>query len=104
MGAATVGGLALPLAIGGVAVVGAVVAAGVGVHYARRHPAKAVAIGALTLGGLALAAHASDVGVVEAAEDVGEGVLDAADWVGDVAEDAADFISDDLTDFIRDLF
>lgn len=115
---ATVGTVAA-VSLGGVAVVGAVVAAGVGVHYATRNPGKAVAIGALAIGALALADHVADTGVVEAAsdaaevagdvvegvvdfaedaadtcEDAGDFIVDAGDWLGDVAEDGVDFMLD----------
>lgn len=106
---ATVGGV-VAVACGGVVVVGAVVAAGVGVHYATRNPGKAAAIGALTIGGLALAAHISEVGVLDAAGDVAEGAGELLEGVGDVAEDMMDFAGDavdmgeDGVDFIIDLF
>jgi hypothetical protein len=111
---ATVGTVAA-VSLAGVAVAGVAVAAGVGVHYATRNPGKAVAIGALTIGGLALASHVAEVGVVEAAGDVAEGagdlfegaadavdtgedlaeaLIDTGDWVGDFAEDGVDIISD----------
>jgi hypothetical protein len=117
-GAAAVGTLAAA-SLGGVAIAGALVAAGAGVHYATRNPKKAIAIGALTLGALALADHVAEVGVLEAAGDVAEGagdlvegagdvmegvvdfgedagefLLDAGEWVGDVAEDGVDIILD----------
>jgi hypothetical protein len=88
-------------AAGGLAVVGCVAAAGVGVHYARRNPGKAVAIGALTIGGIAFASHAAEVGVVEAVDDVSEvcgdfveGCIDTAEGIADAAEDFDDAFMD----------
>jgi len=115
---ATVGTVAA-VGLAGVAVAGVVVAAGAGVHYAVRNPGKAAVIGALTVGGLALASHAAEVGVVEAAGDVAEGagdfveaaadaagdgidiaedfaedLVDTGDWVGDFADDTVDIIAE----------
>jgi len=91
---ASVGGVAA-LSLGGVAVVGAaVVAAGAGVHYATQNPGKAVAVGALTIGGLALADHIADVGVLQAAGDVAAGAGDMVEGGGELAEDAVDMLED----------
>lgn len=93
-GAAISVGSALALGLGGVAVVGAVVGAGAAVHYATRNPSKAVAIGALTIGGLVLIDHVAEVGVMEATGDVAEGVGDALESAGDFAEGAFDVAED----------
>lgn len=93
-GAAAAVGTVAAASLGGVAIAGAVVAAGAGVHYAVRNPKKAVAIGALTIGALALADHVAEVGVLEAAGDVAEGAADLVEGVGDAGEGAVDFVED----------
>eukprot|EP00933_Yihiella_yeosuensis_P001983 TRINITY_DN10325_c0_g1_i1.p1 TRINITY_DN10325_c0_g1~~TRINITY_DN10325_c0_g1_i1.p1 ORF type:complete len:335 (-),score=62.96 TRINITY_DN10325_c0_g1_i1:178-1182(-) len=121
-GAAGVAAAALPFILGGAAIAGL---GAVAVHYSRRNPMKAAAVGALTIGGLALADHVAEVGVAEAAGDVAEaagdlveGVGDAAEFVADRAEDAADALGDlhhgvsdwldgpgaDAVGFVEDLF
>eukprot|EP00418_Pyrodinium_bahamense_P000262 CAMPEP_0179016010 /NCGR_PEP_ID=MMETSP0796-20121207/3095_1 /TAXON_ID=73915 /ORGANISM="Pyrodinium bahamense, Strain pbaha01" /LENGTH=323 /DNA_ID=CAMNT_0020711679 /DNA_START=27 /DNA_END=995 /DNA_ORIENTATION=- len=84
-----------PAVLGGFAIAGAVAASAAGVHYATRKPLKAAAVGALTIGALALADHVGDVGVVAAAGDVAEGAADLVEGVrsgiGDVADGIGDF-------------
>jgi hypothetical protein len=98
-GAAAVGCIA---ATGvGLAVVGGVVAAGAAARYAMRNPGKAVAIGALTVGGLACASHVAEVGLVEAVGDVADGIGDAVEGVSEVAEatiDATEYVADAAMD------
>lgn len=113
-GAAGAGGAAIlaagyPLIIGGVAVTGVALAAGAGVHYATKNPGKAVAIGALTIAGLAAIDHVAEVGVVEAAGDLVEGAGDLVEGAGDavagagyVAEEAVE-VGEDVGEAIDDL-
>jgi len=100
-GALATAGTVAAVSLAGVAVAGAVVAAGVGVHYATRNPGKAVAIGAMTIGGLAFVSHAADVGIVEAAGDVVEGTGEFVEGIADVAEDAID-IGEDIDEALLD--
>merc|ERR1711939_999120 len=86
-GALATAGTVAAVGLTGVAVAGAVVAAGVGVHYATRNPGKAVAIGALTIGGIVFVSHAADVGIAEAADDVVIGAGDFVEGMSDAAED-----------------
>lgn len=91
-GAGGVGALAAgagPVVAGGAVVLGVAAAAGAAVHYATKNPGKAVAIGALTIGGLAFVDHVGDVGVVAAAGDLAEGAGDLVAGAGDAVETAA---------------
>eukprot|EP00929_Paragymnodinium_shiwhaense_P073169 TRINITY_DN3720_c0_g1_i1.p2 TRINITY_DN3720_c0_g1~~TRINITY_DN3720_c0_g1_i1.p2 ORF type:complete len:337 (+),score=76.58 TRINITY_DN3720_c0_g1_i1:56-1066(+) len=102
-GAAAAGAASLagPALLGGAAVVGAVAVGAAGVHYMTKNPGKAVAVGALAVGVLALADHIGDVGVVEALDDVAEGVGDGIDAIGDAADDVVEF-GEDVVEFVQD--
>jgi len=96
--AAAAGPIIAGLAVGGIAVAGA----GAAVHYATKHPGKAIAIGALTIGGLALAAHIEEVGLVDAISDVADGAKDMVEAVPDVVEGIGDAL-DDVGDALEDI-
>merc|ERR1712217_248002 len=68
------------------------------VRYAVRNPAKATAIGALSIAGLVFADHASEVGVGAAIGDVIEG---GGDVFEHIEEGAADLM--DVFEFIQDV-
>jgi len=87
--------------LAGVAVAGVVVAAGVGVHYATRNPGKAVAVGALAIGGIALATHIGEVGVAEAAEHIVEGVGDFVEGVAGASSEVVE-AGEELTEAFLD--
>lgn len=69
--------------------------------------AGAVAVGGLAVGGALLGMHAAEHGVDATVDMVGDGLGDAGEAIGDFAVDAGEFIVDageDVGDFVMDLF
>merc|ERR1712217_881099 len=64
------------------------------VRYAVRNPAKATAMGALSIAGLVFADHASEVGVGAAIGDVVEGGGDVFEHIQEGAADLIDVVED----------
>jgi len=104
-GVAAGGGLlatAGPVVLGGVAVAAAITAGAVAVQAASKHPRKAVLVGAAAVGGLALADHIGEHGVIETAGALADGAGDLVEGVADLAEAGVD-AGDDFIDAAEDV-
>lgn len=95
------GGVAAAALAQGAAVLVALGLSAAAVGWATQNKGKAVAIGSLTLGGVAFADHVVEVGPLAAAEDVVDAVRGATGAAGDAIGAAVDAVSQEPTEHVE---